>query len=108
MNPAPGNISHVQQRVDAPDIDKSSIVGETAHRTPHSITFLQLGITALFRRLRFLFQHRATVDDDVFFCSFQFDNAAGDLLAYELLHFRRIARPRTRGWQESTYSNVYA
>ena len=52
----------MQQRVHAADVHESSIIGQTADRSMHGRTDLDLGVPAIFPRAFFLFDDHSPVN----------------------------------------------
>ena len=56
----------------------------------------------------FLFQYRATIDDDIFVIDVELDDAAANLLPDQLLHLRSVAQTAARRRHERARSHVHA
>ena len=108
IHAAPGNVGHVQQSVHPANIHESAVIGEAAHRALHGFAHLDFGVAAFFGFALFIFQNGAAIHHHVFIRHVQFDDAAADLLADQLLHLRRIARAAARCRHEGAHAQIHA
>src|SRR6516164_5065554 len=81
MDAAPGKVADVQQAVQAAKVDKRAVVRETANRSTHDVTLVKFGVATLFDGTRFVFDHRAAVNHNVFVRDIQLSDSALNLLS---------------------------
>src|ERR1700760_4956397 len=86
----------MKQTVYAVDIDKGAIVHQAANGARDDVAFLKLGIAALPGGAVFFFRHGAAIDNNILLRRVEFDDAATDLLPYQLFHLSGIARSASR------------
>ena len=104
----PGDVGHMQQAIDAADVDEGSVVHQVAHRAVDDVAFLDLGITALLRRALLIFQNDAAIDHQIFFGDVELGDAAANLLPDQLLHLGGIAHSAARRRHEGADADIDA
>ena len=107
-HPAPRNIAHVQQPVDAAQIHKRAEARQPAHLPPHHLAFFERRKLVQPLGERLLLQHRAPVHDHVFVRHIQLRDPAGDLLPDQLLQLARIARAAARSRHKRAHAHIHA
>src|ERR1700723_3416814 len=108
VDPAPGDLTHMEQRIHTAYIHERSIASEAAHLAVHRFALFELTVPALFGGTLFLFRENATVHHHVFFGDFQFDDPTPDLLPHQFFQLRSIARAAARGRQKSPHANIHS
>ncbi len=96
VDATPGDVGHVQQAIDAADIDERAVVHQVANRAGDDFAFLDLGITQFLCGAIFFFEHDAPIDDHVLLGDIQLGDAAADLLVHQLWHLGGIAHSTAR------------
>src|SRR5262245_52748195 len=96
----------MQQAVNATDINERSVTGNRADRAAHNSTFLQARECVLAHLVSFLFDHCATIHDDIFVIDVDLDDATANLLSDELFHLRSITDAAPRRGQERAHADV--
>src|SRR5689334_17631461 len=97
----------MQQRVDAANVDKGSVVGDASDRTADDVAFLEFGILAQFRRSLFFFGNGAAVHDDILVGHIKLGDAAANLLTYEFFEFSGVASAASRCGHKGADTDVH-
>ena len=108
VDAAPGNVAHMQQRIDSAQIDEGAVVGKAAHGAAHGLAFFNLRIELVLGGALFFLGNRAAIDHDIFIGDVELDDAAANLLPDQLLHVGRVANSAARGGHERAHSHVDA
>ena len=107
-NAMPAHVGNVQEAIDAIEIEEGAKVGDATDAPFDDIAFFE-GEEAFFLLLGALFfENHAAIDDDVFLLHIDGEDADFDVLADELLKFKRIARAGAGGRHEGPAADVDA
>src|SRR5438132_6494187 len=71
----PSFSADMQQRVHHTNIDERPIISEASHCAADRVARPQFGVAPVLNRLLFLFHHNASIDDNIFICGVEFDDA---------------------------------
>src|SRR5271157_2294369 len=108
VDPAPSDVTDMQQPVHSANIDESAVIGEPADRATHRFSFGDLGVAALLHRALLLFGDGAAVHHYIFLRDVELGNAAANLLPHQLLHLGSVACSAARGRHERSHSHIHA
>ena len=101
------NVGHVHHAVHAADVDERAVIHQGANRARDHRAFLQIRIHFASRAFaRSSSSTDAAIHHRVFLRHVQLDDAAGDLLAHQLLHLGHIARAAARSRHERAQPDV--
>ena len=106
LHPMPGDLGHVQQAVDAAQVQKRAEVGEGAHRAANDSAFLERIELLASRLVLLVLKNGAAVYNDVFVGGVELDDAAGDFLAGQLFHLGRGLGAAAGGGQKRAHADI--
>src|SRR5690242_15357991 len=98
----------MEQGIDSADIDECAVIRDASNCAVDGCALAQFCHAPGLDGSLFLFEHRATIDDHVFLCGIQLDDAAADLLLNELCHLISIPSAGARCRHESANADIYA
>src|SRR5258708_12327447 len=93
VDPAPGDVADMKQRVHSTYIHEGAIVSQASHRAAYRIAFFHLGVPPALDRLLFLFGHGTTIYYNVFFRRIALVAPAPAFPFYQFLHLAPIPLP---------------
>ena len=98
----------MQQSVHRANIDKRAVIRQAAHHATDSCSLGYFSIPVLPGGAILFFGDHAAIHHYVFIGHVQLDNAAADVLPYQLLHLSRLTNAAARGRHERTNAYIDA
>ena len=106
-DPPPGHVGHMQQAVDAPEVDEGPVVRDVLHGPRQRHAFAQDGQGVLLLLLALLLQHDPSREDDVAPAPVQLDDLGADRLSHEGAEVLHRAEIHLRPRQEGAHAHVH-
>ena len=77
IDPAPGDIGHMQEPVDAAEIDEGAVIGDVLHHAVDHLAFCEIGDDLMALLGAGFFEHGAARDDDIAAAAVHLQNLEG-------------------------------